>query len=129
MGISDYRQLEVWHLAHATRLKIYQATNDYPTHEQFGLIGQTRRAASSITANIAEGAGRGSNADYNRFLSYALGPVNETEDHLLLARDLGYLLPDSWNAITADLSRVRSMLTRLRRYLRLHPKKPEPGAG
>ena len=116
----------MWNLAHATRLTIYRATNDYPAHEQFGLIAQTRRAASSITANIAEGAGRGSNADYSRFLSYALGSANETEDHLLLARDLGYLPPDGWDAITADLSRIRSMLTRLRHYLRAHPKPPEP---
>ena len=119
-NVTDYRELEVWRLAHTTRLAIYRTTNGYPAHEQYGLISQTRRAASSITANIAEGAGRGSGPEYARFLSYAIGSANEVEDHLLLARDLGYLPDADWNTLAGELSRIRSMLTRLRRYFRDH---------
>jgi len=115
--VSDYRSLEVWQLGHATRLEIYRITGSYPSSELYGLVSQTRRAASSITSNIAEGAGRGSRREYGRFLSYAIGSANETEDHLLLARDLGYLDRDQWTAIGKDLQRVRSMLIRLRAYL------------
>ena len=102
-NVTDYRELEVWRLAHTTRLAIYRTTNGYPAHEQYGLISQTRRAASSITANIAEGAGRGSGPEYARFLSYAIGSANEVEDHLLLARDLGYLPDADWNTLAGSL--------------------------
>ena len=122
--MSDYRDLEVWRLAHALRLAIYRLTSDYPRHEQFGLVTQTRRAASSITANIAEGAGRDSDPEYSRFLSYALGSANEVEDHLLLAKDLGYIPRGVWESLTADLSRIRSMLMGLRRYFQALRRKP-----
>ncbi|HSM02154.1 MAG TPA: four helix bundle protein [Acidimicrobiia bacterium] len=116
--MSDYRKLEAWKLAHTTRLAIYRATSSYPRTERFSLVDQTRRAASSITTNIAEGAGHDSPSQYVRYLNYALGSANEVEDHLLLARDLGYLAPDLWSELGQDLARVRSMLTRLRQFMR-----------
>lgn len=125
--MSDYRKLEVWQLAHALRLAVYRFTSDYPEHERFGLVSQTRRAASSITANIAEGAGRGSGPEYSRFLSYAIGSANEVEDHLLLAMDLGYLPRSTWETVTRELSRIRSMLMGLRRYFQLLRRKPTKG--
>jgi four helix bundle protein len=116
--VSDYRKLEAWKLAHATRLAIYRATMTYPRQERFSLVDQTRRAASSMTSTIAEGAGHDSRREYARFISYALGSVNEVEDHVLLARDPAYLPPDAWSEIGQDLARVRSMLTRLRQFMR-----------
>jgi four helix bundle protein len=127
--MSDYRQLDAWRLAHTTRLEIYRATSDYPAHEQFGLVSQTRRAASSITANIAEGAGRDSRADFARFLSIGIGSTNEVEDHLLLARDLGYLPQGDWAALAHNISRIRSMLINLRHYLRSPQGHARPGNG
>jgi four helix bundle protein len=115
--MSDYRHLEVWRLAHATRLGVYRATEAYPPEEKFGLVTQTRRAAASISANIAEGAGRSTRPEYSRFLSYAMGSTNETEDHLLLAKDLNYLAAAEWETLAANLVRIRSMLVGLRRYL------------
>lgn len=116
--MSDYPNLEAWKLAHATRLEVYRATTGCPRAERFSLVDQTRRAASSITSNIAEGAGHESRKEYARFLSYALGSINEVEDQLLLARDLGYLAPEVWGDLNRDLARVRAMLTRLRQFMR-----------
>ena len=116
--MSDYRKLEAWQLAHATRIAIYRVTVGYPKHERFSLVDQTRRAATSVTANIAEGAGRSSDREYARYLSIAVGSTNEVEDHLLLAKDLGYLPFDRWAEITADVTRVRAMVTRLRQFMR-----------
>jgi four helix bundle protein len=116
--MSDYRELDAWKLAHATRLAIYRATIRYPAGERFALVDQTRRAALSFTTNIAEGAGRNSDREYARFLNIAIGSVNEVEDHLLVARDLGYLPAEQWIEISADLARVRAMLTRLRQFMR-----------
>lgn len=93
-------------------------TGSYPTHERFGLVDQTRRAAASIPTNIAEGAGRDSDREYARYLNIAIGSINEVEDHLLLARGLGYLPIEPWTRMTSDYGRVRAMLTRLKQYLR-----------
>ena len=115
--MTDYRALDVWKLAHSVTVSIYRATAAYHSDERFGLMAQTRRAAVSIPSNIAEGAGRFSDRDNRRFLAIAAGSVNETEYQLLLARELGYLDPTTWGDLSGDLSRVRSMLIRLRQWL------------
>jgi four helix bundle protein len=114
--MSDYRDLDVWRVAHATRLRVYQCTTGFPSSEQFGLVSQARRAASSINANIAEGSSR-KGPDFARYLRIAEGSANELEDHLLLAKDLDYIPHAEWIALTADVARIRAMLIRLRQHL------------
>jgi four helix bundle protein len=77
--MSDYRNLDVWKLAHAVALETYRLTARLPTYERFGLVSQARRSAVSIALNIAEGAGRDSDRDLRRFLGIATGSANETE--------------------------------------------------
>jgi four helix bundle protein len=91
VGIESYRDLKVWNLGMDIAVAVYQATRAYPREEQFGLTSQTRRAASSIPANIAEGYGRNSRASYVNFLRIAQGSLKELETHLLLARRVGLL--------------------------------------
>jgi hypothetical protein len=66
--MKDYRELKVWHHAHAITLASYKATKNFPREELFGITSQIRRCAASIVANIAEGRGRTGNAELNRFL-------------------------------------------------------------
>jgi len=66
--MQDFRNLEVWHLAHELTREIYRTTARFPLDELFGLISQLRRAAVSVAANLAEGAGRGSDKDFARFV-------------------------------------------------------------
>ena len=117
VGVADYRSLEVWKRAYDLTLEVYRITRAYPNNETFGLAAQTRRAMTSLPANIAEGAGRASNRDYARFVAIAIGSSNEVEVELGLAKDLGYLGVEDWTALEAELSQIRSMLTRLRRHL------------
>lgn len=91
--MQDFRQLKVWEKAHQLTLSIYKVTSDFPKTEQYGLVSQMRRSAASITCNIAEGCGRGSDQDFARFLQMALGSACELEYQLLLAKDLGWLQP------------------------------------
>jgi len=72
-------------------LSTYKATLSFPRQETYGLVSQLRRAASSVPANIAEGCGCDGNRELARFLEIAFRSASETEYHLLLARDLGYL--------------------------------------
>lgn len=69
----------------------HQTTALSPKEELYGLTSQIRRASASIPANIAEGCGRGTDADFARFLQIAMGSASELEYHLLLAPDLGFL--------------------------------------
>jgi four helix bundle protein len=90
----DFRELQVWHKAHKLTLDVYQGTKAFPREELYGLTSQVRRAAVSIGANIAEGAGKNSRPELARFLQIAMGSASELEYHLILARDLRYLAPE-----------------------------------
>ncbi len=88
MVTEDFKKLKVWGKAHELTLAVYMITRGFPREEVYGLSNQMRRAAASIGANIAEGCGRGSDAELKRFVQIARASANELEYHLLLARDL-----------------------------------------
>jgi len=83
-----FTELRVWQLGHAFAVQVYKTTASFPNDERFGLTAQLRRAATSVSSNIAEGSKRRTQADYARFLNIAEGSLAESESLLLLARDL-----------------------------------------
>jgi len=89
--IKHFSDLDAWKVNHELVLMIYKITKNFPREEKFGLIDQLRRAASSITANIAEGWGRYHYADKIRFFYQARGSNCEVRNFIILAKDLGYL--------------------------------------
>ncbi len=89
--MKDFRKQQVWQKGHQLTLEIYKVTSDFPRDELYGLTSQLRRSCASIPANIAEGCGRKSGADFSRFLQIAMGSAAELEYHLLLSYDLGIL--------------------------------------
>lgn len=89
--MKNFRDLNVWHKAHALTLAAYKRTASFPREEVYGLTSQIRRSAASIAANLAEGCGKRGNAEFQRFLNIATGSASELEYHFLLARDLGFL--------------------------------------
>ena len=91
MSIRTFRDLVAWQHAMRAGLTVYEATSVFPESERFGLISQMRRGAVSVPSNIAEGYGRGSRAEYIRFLKIARGSLYELETQAELARRLGYL--------------------------------------
>ena len=108
---AGFKNLDVWKRSHELTLTVYKLTATFPASEMFGLAGQTKRAASSIPANIAEGCGRDSSADFARFLQIAQGSASELEYHLLFARDLGFVNPQGYEEAQSKLTRIRKMLT------------------
>jgi four helix bundle protein len=116
--VRNFEELQVGKKAHLLTLAIYEVTRSFPRDEQFGLTGQIRRAACSVGSNIAEGAGRDSDADFARFLQMAAGSVSEVEYQLLLARDLGYLDALRHDELKAAAQEVRRMLYGFIEYLR-----------
>lgn len=90
-SIRHFADLIAWQKSHYLTLKVYQLTNNFPKEEMFGLISQLRRAASSITCNIAEGYGRYHYNDKIRFYYQARGSNMEVQNLLILSNDLGYI--------------------------------------
>ena len=111
--MQDYRNLRVWQKAHRLALATYAVSPFLKAPEAWPLRDQLLRAAISIPSNIAEGAGRGSDPDFRRFLWHSLGSTNELEYDLLLARDLGFLLPTVHGPLTKQVEDVRRMLSGL----------------
>lgn len=111
--MQDYRKLVVWQHAHQFVLAVYAATATFPHDKRQGLTSQIRRAAVSVPANMAEGCGRETNAELRRYLYIAMGSASEVDYHLLLARDLGFLAPETYQQLSADLDSIRRMLNAL----------------
>ena len=106
----NFKELKVWHKSHELTVRIYQATRSFPREELYGLTSQIRRACASIPANIAEGCGRSSVLELGHFLNVAMGSASELEYHLLLARDLNFLLQPEYENLATNLSEVQRML-------------------
>ncbi|HVI08608.1 MAG TPA: four helix bundle protein, partial [Candidatus Binatia bacterium] len=111
--MKDFKQLHVWKKAHQITLAVYALTRGFPKDELFGLTSQIRRSAASVAANIAEGCGRRSDGEMNRFLRIAYGSATELEYHLLLAHDLELISDKDFATTTGHLDEIQRMLTSL----------------
>ena len=111
--MQNYKDLKVWEKAHEFTLRIYEVTKLFPKEEIYSLTNQLRRAASSIPANIAEGCGKNSKADFANFLNIALGSANESEYYLLLSKDLLYLKLENFETLNKLINEIKAMLISL----------------
>ena len=121
-GVSDsaprsHRDLKVWQIALDMTETLYRTTADWPKSEQYGLVSQVRRAAVSVPANIAEGAGRRSPGEFMHFVGIARGSLAELETLLIIARRLGYIEEPPFRAIIDDLFELSRMTTGLLKSL------------
>jgi four helix bundle protein len=114
----SHHNLDVWKKSIDFVLDIYKLTEGLPKDERFGLISQLRRAAVSIPANIAEGAGRKSDKELMYFLSNAQGSASEIETELIIAHRLGYLPQETFDKLTVELDDIGRMITGLSNYLK-----------
>jgi len=111
--MQDFRRLKVWERAHQLVLAVYKNTASFPTEERYGLTSQLRRSAASIPANLAEGCGRGGDADFKRFVQIAMGSACELEYHLLLACDLKLLKDGNYEDLSREVIGTKRMLASL----------------
>jgi four helix bundle protein len=111
--MQDYRKLVVWQKAHKLTLATYAVSAYLKAPEAWPVRDQVLRAAISIPSNMAEGAGRGSDPDFRRFLWHSMGSCNELEYDLFLARDLTFLPEREHTRLAGQLAEVRRMLTGL----------------
>jgi len=113
----DFKKYNIWTLSHELTLDIYKISKEFPKGEIYNLTSQIQRASSSIPTNIAEGAGRDSDAEFNRFLTIALGSASETEYLILLSKDLGYMNSESYEELTFKVNTVKKKIYSLKQKL------------
>ena len=121
--IKSYRDLIVWQKAVAASLDVYRITTTFPKSEVFGLTSQMRRAAVSISSNIAEGRSRNTRKDFIQFLRIAHGSTAELQTQLEIARELSFVPQTDYNRLEGILSEISKMLNSMMTKLRL-PQSP-----
>ena len=109
-----YKDLKVYQRSYKAAIAIYKMTSKFPKEERYGITDQIRRAAVSISLNIAEGyAKKESQAEFKRFLMIAQGSTNEVSVLLDFAKDLEMLEGLTYEKARAEYEEIGKMLTGL----------------
>lgn len=111
--IKSFTDLIVWQEGHKLVLEIYKMTKVFPKEELYGLVSQMRRAAVSVTSNIAEGFSRRSYKEKTRFYRQGLGSLTELQNQLLISRDLSYIKSSSFDVVVEQMISVHKLFNRL----------------
>jgi len=113
----NFEKLETWQEAIRFADVVYELTRSFPVDERFGLTNQMRRAAISISSNIAEGCSRSSRVDYARFVEIATGSVFEVVSQATIGRNQGLLNTENYQRIYLAAEKQSRMLSGLRKSL------------
>ena len=113
----NFEKLDVWRKAIDFAGLIYSETRSFPLEERFGLPNQLRRAAISVSSNIAEGSSRSSKSDFARFVEIATGSVFEVVSQAFIAQRQSFLSEDQFRDIYTDAEELSRMLSGLRKSL------------
>ena len=111
--IKSFTDLITWKEGHKLVLMIYKITKSFPKEEKFGLVSQLRRAAVSITSNIAEGFSRKSDKEKTQFYLMAKGSLTEIQNQILIAKDVAYIGKKEFNELADQTIKVNKLLSGL----------------
>jgi four helix bundle protein len=124
LKIKTFTDLKAWRESHKLVMDIYKITKEFPPEEKFVLVSQMRRAAISITSNIAEGFGRTTYKDKLRFYCMAQGSLTEIKNQLIVARDLNYLKREEFNKIALQANEAhklsQGLMTKTKEFVNLN---------
>jgi four helix bundle protein len=115
MRLTGHKDLDVWKKSMALVLDVYKNTQNFPSHELYGLTSQIRRSALSIPSNIAEGAARRNKKEFIQFLYIALGSASELHTQLIIGKNLNYFQNET--KVEDQLTRIQKMLYGLIKYM------------
>ena len=108
-----FEKLEIWKDARNLVRQVYSITKKFPTEERFCLTDQIRRAAISISLNIAEGPDKKSDLDFKRFLKMAIGSAEEMITGFFIALDLKYISQEEFNEIYSEVNKIVAKINAL----------------
>jgi four helix bundle protein len=113
----NFERLEAWQHAIEIANSVYRLTRQFPAEERFGLTNQMRRAAVSVSSNLAEGSSRSSRADFARFVEISTGSVFELISQAFIAKRQSMLAPNDFEQLYALAERQGRMASGLRNSL------------
>ena len=115
--MNRYKELLVWQKAIDLAVKVYRITEKLPKEERYGLISQINRSVVSIPSNIAEGAGRNTNKEFNNFLGIAQGSSFELDTQLIISNRLNFISNEEYQKIELQLEYIQNMVAKLKKSL------------
>jgi len=110
----NFKELKIWQESMGVAKEIFDITKKFPAEEKYGLISQLNRASVSVPSNIAEGAGRESQKEFNQFLNIALGSCFEIETQLILSKEFNYISEEKLQTLTEKVTRIQRMISKLK---------------
>jgi len=113
----NFRELNIWKESMTLAKDVFMLTKTFPETEKYGLVSQMNRCSVSIPSNIAEGTGRNSDKELQRFLNIALGSCFELETQLLLARSFEYLDSDHTTSLTKKITTIQKIISGFKKSL------------
>ena len=112
----NLKELKIWNKAIDLSTEVYRLTADFPKEEKYGLTSQIRRSAVSVPSNIAEGAGRNTNKEFNHFLGISNGSSYELQTQLIICRNLD-LVDARVDQILDQIDQIQKMIYSLQSKL------------
>lgn len=116
--MKKFKNLKIWQEGIDIVTSIYKLTSTFTEEEKFGLVSQMRRCAVSIPSNIAEGYGRNSDSELNRFLNISRGSSYELETQFIISMNLGYLSSEEVETMTSTLDALQGGITNFQKKLK-----------
>ncbi len=116
--MKDFKNLKIWQKGMKLVVEIYKTSKNFQQEELYRLTSQMRRSAISIPSNIAEGSGRNSDKDFNRFLDISLGSSFELETQIIIAHELDFFSDDDFTNLCDKVQEEQKMITGLQRSLK-----------
>lgn len=110
MGMHNYRELRIWNRSMDFVVKIYEISAGFPKEERYGLTSQLRSCAVSVPSNISEGAGRGTNRQFRRFLEFSMGSINEAQTQIELAYRVSYIGKEHYDYLIDEALQIYKMI-------------------
>ncbi len=117
-----FEKLEIWTLSVEFAVQVYKLTGDFPQSEKFGITNQLRRAANSVSANIAEGSGRLSIKDKANFFQISYSSLLEVLNFLIISEKLGFLPSQELENLRLKISELSNKINAY--YKKLRPLPP-----
>jgi four helix bundle protein len=112
----SFEKLEVHHTSRKLTKEIYKISDQFPKEERFGLTNQMRRAAVSVSLNLAEGTSRFSVKEKIRFLEISYGSLMEVLACLHITEDLGFIIQKMYHPILKIIHEVSNKINALKRH-------------
>jgi four helix bundle protein len=125
--MQDFKHIRAWQRAHALSIAVHKAARGFGRGGHANLKSQLTRAAESIGGTIVEGCGAATNKEFARYLDMSIKSANETEYHLIEAKDFGLISVELWQKLTNETIEVRKMTYGNRKKVLKNNRPPDEG--